>query len=109
MSDRDLIAEGRELLLRVAPGPSMTPDPWTAYEWVRRNLPALLDALEAAQRPPLGYVVGRKTSEGWWTFNRFYGGPEPVRAGAEHSLAGTIEEDGPEAGWQLLEVREVQP
>jgi hypothetical protein len=53
MTDRDLIAEGRELLLRVAPSPSRTPDPWTAYEWVRLNLGALLDALEAVQRPQL--------------------------------------------------------
>lgn len=59
--------------------------------------------------PPLGYVVGRQTGQGWWTFNRFYGGPEPTRAGSEQSLAGTVEEDGPEAGWQLLEVREVRP
>lgn len=49
MSDRDLIAEGRLLLRRVAPSPGMTPDPWTAYEWVRDNLGAILDELEAAR------------------------------------------------------------
>ncbi len=62
--------------------------------------------LEAAQRPPLGYVVGRQASGGW-NFLRWYGGPDEIRAGAEQDLANALEEDGPGLGWQLLEVREV--
>lgn len=65
------------------------------------------DVLEAAQRPPLGYVVGFKTSHGW-SFSRDYGGPNPTRAGAEQEMANEVQED-PGVSWKLLEVREVQP
>jgi hypothetical protein len=68
---------------------------------------ARIDALEAAQRPPLGYVVGFENADGWG-FNRFYGGPHSMRAGAEHELANEAEEN-PEVDWKLLEIREAQP
>lgn len=68
----------------------------------------LVDLAKAARRPPLGYVVGRQSVDGW-VFNRLYGGPERTRAGAEQDLAAQVEEDGPAAGWQVLEVGEAQP
>jgi hypothetical protein len=73
-----------------------------------RKIARLQAELEAAQRPPLGYVAGRHSADGWG-FARFYGGPDEIRAGAEHDLANALEEDGPDAGWQLLEIREAQP
>ncbi|MFE7799042.1 hypothetical protein [Nocardia sp. NPDC057440] len=74
----------------------------------RERIAELKAALEEAQRPPLGYVVGRQGREGWG-FARFYGGPERYRAKAEQELASELEEGGPDSGWKLLEVREVQP
>jgi len=62
---------------------------------------------EAAQRPPLGYVVGYYSAHGW-TFNRDYGGPEPMRSGAEQELAHEVEEN-PGVDFKLIELREVQP
>ncbi|MEU9515894.1 hypothetical protein [Micromonospora sp. NPDC048169] len=52
----ELIAKGRALL--PAPGEYLTSgQAFDLAEWAGLNLPAMLDALEAAQRPPLGYVV----------------------------------------------------
>lgn len=71
-------------------------------------LKAAIAGLEAAQRPPLGYVVGTRTADGI-ALAKPYTWVEEMRAGAEQDLANAIEEDGPDAGYQLLEVREVQP
>lgn len=61
-SDRDLITEAREMLSRTAPGHSMTSDPWTAYEWTRANLPALLDELEA-QRARVNELAAQRNPD----------------------------------------------
>lgn len=74
MTDRDLIAEGREKLAMSSLVPLMAKDLGIVVEaqvadaawrhenaalicWLLTNAPTLLDALEVAQRPPLGYVV----------------------------------------------------
>lgn len=115
-ADRDLIAEGREMLERVAPGPSMTADPWTAYGWVRDNLPALLDALEAGQRPPLGYVViakrlTRTIIPRYTTAGGIWDEREPVdshRAHCEDSAVADLDRFGSEVEYIVAEVREVR-
>lgn len=77
--------------------------PIWADEWAGRIVAAV-----NGQRPPLGYVVGTQTSDGW-SFAQFYGGPREDRSEAEQELAAANEEDGTGVYWQLLEVREVQP
>lgn len=69
---------------------------------------ARVTELEAAQRPPLGYVVGFVTSAHGLTFARDYGGPDPTRAGAEQELAHEAEEN-PGVEFKLLELREARP
>lgn len=57
MTDRDLIAEGRAKLAALKEAPS-TDRAFDLALWAGENLAAMLDALEAAQRPPLGYADG---------------------------------------------------
>lgn len=61
MSDHDLIAEGRQKLVDLAES-HLDPADRDFYfgMWAREWLPGVLDALEAAQRPPLGYAVVAK-------------------------------------------------
>ncbi|MGI5223029.1 hypothetical protein [Nocardia sp. CA-290969] len=63
--------------------------------------------LEAAQRPPLGYVVGFVTSAHGLTFAKDYGGPNLTRAAAEQELAHEAEEN-PGVEFKLLELREAR-
>lgn len=65
--------------------------------WMRNNLPALLDALEAAQRPPLGYLAVNTRSEVVLT-KGYWGTLAEATAGWGSSSRATI-----------VELREVQP
>ena len=101
----ELIVACRARLAAVAENPAS--DPLFDYAvWAVETMPRLLDALEAAQRPPLGYVVGFTLPDGGLTFARDYGGPAR-RAAAEEELAQWAEVNtGVE--FKLLEVREAQ-
>lgn len=77
--------------------------------WMRNNLPALLDALEAAQRPPLGYVVVAHHPG-----QRPYmpSAVTPAHQAIEDAAAeATGKSSGPDGKWRytVAEVREVAP
>jgi hypothetical protein len=126
-ADRDLIAEGRRLDTRAEAAPWWIGPSGDCYAgdgsgnspmvlenpgqrdaelivWMRNNLPALLTALEAAQRPPTGHLVAIHHDDST--------PPEPEivyrdkpDAQRDARFRRSIRGDD----WRVYEVREVQP
>jgi hypothetical protein len=104
MPDRDLLAEGRAKLAALAENPS-TDRAFDLAEWAGLNLPALLDALEAAQRPPLKYIAGYRSGDYVMIdgTTAHHDDPSAARDRARYLTRRDSR------AWGVYEIREVQP